>query len=121
MPKVIVKTGTTQDGEYELDLSRFTTRERAYIRKVAGTLPIDFLEAWFGGDPMTVVATVGVMMQRAGKEPDLDVILDAEETALVIDYSDLKKDAEGDDGPPFPSPSASDELGEKSDDAETSG
>jgi hypothetical protein len=120
MPKVKVATGTPQDGEYDLDLSHFTTRERAYIAKVSGTRPPEFFEAWFGGDPMTVVATIGVMMQRAGKHPDLDALLDADEKALTIDYSDLVKD--GDDvDPPAQSPSESDELGEKSEDAETSG
>lgn len=121
MPKVIVKTGTTQDGEYELDLSRFTTRERAYIKQVSGTRPPEFLEEWFGGDPMTVVATIGVMMQRGGKLPDIDVLLDADEKALTIDYSDLQKAAEDDGLPPSQSPSESDELGDQNDSAATSG
>jgi hypothetical protein len=118
MPKVIVKTGTTQDGEYELDLARFTMRERAYIREVSGTRPPDFPEQWFGADPKTVIATVAVMMQRAGRQPDLDALLDSADNSITIDYSDL---GEGDDGPPSPSPSDSGELGENEDAPAVSG
>jgi hypothetical protein len=100
VPKVIVKTGTTQDGEFDLDLTQFSWRERAYIAELSGTTPPKFAEKWFGVDPKTVIATVAVMMQRAGRTPDLDVLLDSPENAFTIDYSDLAAEAEDDAGPP---------------------
>jgi hypothetical protein len=121
LPKVIVKTGTTQDGEYELDLSHFTLRERAYIREASGTRPPEFAAEWFGGDPKTVIATVGVMMQRAGRIPDLDVLLDSDEKAITVDYTDLQQDEDGGDGPPSPSPSETASPGENADESAASG
>lgn len=121
MPKVTVKTGTTQDGEYELDLEHFTWRERAYITEVSGTLPPDYLAKWFAADPKTVLATVAVMMQRAGRRPDLDVLLDADDRdSIVVDYTDLQS-GEGDDGPPSRSPSESGAPGDSDDSTATSG
>lgn len=124
MPKIIVKTGGTQDGEYDLDLTHFTWRERAYITEVSGTLPPEYIQKWFANDPMTILATVGVMMQRAGVVPNLDAIMDADETALTIDYSDLidESEAEGDAGPPDgASPPSESEGDEKSDENVTGG
>jgi hypothetical protein len=123
MPKIIVNTGGTQDGEYDLDLSRFTWRERAYITEVSGTLPPEFIKKWFDNDPMTILATVGVMMQRAGKIPNLDAIMDADDTALTIDYTDLIDESEGDDASPpdEASPPKNDDSGEKSEDVEAGG
>lgn len=125
MPKIIVSTGGTQDGEYDLDLTRFTWRERAYITEVSGTLPPEYIQKWFANDPMTILATVGVMMQRAGKVPNLDAIMDADETALTIDYSDLideSEEAEGDASPPDEaSPPSESEGDEKSDENGTGG
>jgi hypothetical protein len=119
MPKVIVKTGTTQDGEYDLDLSQFTLRERAYIKDTSGTRPPEFAAEWFGGDPKTVIATVAVMMQRAGRIPDIDALLDADDKAITVDYTDLEED--GGDGPPSPTPSGNDSPGENDDESEVSG
>lgn len=124
MPKVIVKTGTTQDGEFDLDLSQFSWRERAYIAEVSGTTPPQFIEKWFSVDPMTVLATVAVMMQRAGRIPDLNVLMDASEDSFTIDYSDLEEEAkkEAEERPPAEaSPLSDEESGEPNDDAETSG
>lgn len=124
MPKIIVNTGGTQDGEYDLDLTHFTWRERAYITEVSGTLPPEYIQKWFANDPMTILATVGVMMQRAGKVPNLDAIMDADETALTIDYSDLidESEGEGDASPPDEvSPPSESEGDEKSDESETGG
>lgn len=124
MPKIIVSTGGTQDGEYDLDLTHFTWRERAYITEVSGTLPPEYIQKWFANDPMTILATVGVMMQRAGKVPNLDAIMDADETALTIDYSDLidESEGEGDAGPPdVASPPSGSEGDEKSDESGTGG
>lgn len=124
MPKIIVNTGGTQDGEYDLDLTHFTWRERAYITEVSGTLPPEYIQKWFANDPMTILATVGVMMQRAGKVPNLDAIMDADETALTIDYSDLidESEGEGDASPPDgASPPSESEGDESSDESGTGG
>lgn len=124
MPKIIVSTGGTQDGEYDLDLTHFTWRERAYITEVSGTLPPEYIQKWFANDPMTILATVGVMMQRAGIVPNLDAIMDADETALTIDYSDLvdESEGEGDASPPDgASPPSESEGDEKSDESGTGG
>lgn len=120
MPKVIVKTGRPFDGEYDLDLTHFTMRERAYIKEVAGVRPPEYAENWFGADPLTVIATVGVMLQRAGRRPDIDALLDANDDAITVDYSDLENDGGG-DGPPSPSPSKNDELGGNNDAPAASG
>lgn len=122
MPKVIVKTGTPQDGEYDLDLSQFSWRERAYITEVSGTKPPEYLKKWFDVDPMTVLATVAVMIQRAGKNPNIEQLMDADENSITVDYSDLVP-AEGDAGPPdvAASPSSSEGEGEKSESSGTSG
>lgn len=100
MPKIIVNSGTPQDGEYELDLSRFSWRERAFITEISGTTPPEFLRKWFDVDPMTVLATTAVMMQRAGKVPNLETLMDAEENAITVDYSDLVTEGEDDASPP---------------------
>lgn len=124
MPKIIVNTGGTQDGEYDLDLEHFTWRERAYITELSGTLPPEYFKKWFENDPMTILATVAVMMQRAGKVPNIDAIMDADsETAIKIDYSDiLPAEGEEDEGPPAEaSPSETSGDAEKSDDSGTGG
>lgn len=121
MPKVIVKTGTPQDGEYDLDLSQFSWRERAYITEISGTKPPEYLKKWFDVDPMTVLATVAVMIQRAGKNPNIEQLMDADENSITVDYSDLVK-TEDDASPPaeasLPSGSGSEDENEKN---ETSG
>lgn len=124
MPKVVVKTGTTQDGEFDLDLSKFSWRERAFIAEVSGTTPPQFIDKWFSVDPLTVLATVAVMMQRAGRSPDMEVLLDADEDSFIVDYSDLEqkaKEAAEESPPAEASPLSVDESGEQNDDAETSG
>jgi hypothetical protein len=121
MPKIIVSTGGTQDGDYDLDLSRFTWRERAYITEVSGTLPPEFIKKWFDNDPLTVLATVGVMMQRTGIVPNLDAILDADDTAITIDYSDLVDEGDAESPPAEASPPSESDSGEKSDDEGTGG
>lgn len=122
MPKVIVKTGTTQDGEFDLDLSKFSWRERAFITEISGTTPVEFAKKWFSVDPKTVIATVAVMMQRAGRNPDLDVLFDADETALTIDYSDLEEEESEEDSPPVEaSPPSAEGGGEKLDESAASG
>jgi hypothetical protein len=123
MPKVILTTGKPIDGEYDLDLSTFTWRERAYITEISGTKPPEFIRKWFDHDPLTIIATVGVMMQRAGRVPDLDSLLDADEGAITLDYSDLVEEEEEEEaGPPAEaSPPSDDTSGESSDVEETSG
>lgn len=100
MPKITVKTGQPHDGTYELDLTHFTWRERAFITELSGTLPPDYTAKWFGQDPKTVIATVAVMMDRANVVCDVDVLLDSDSAeSILIDYSDLPK-AEPDPTPP---------------------
>lgn len=121
MPKVIVKTGTTQDGEFDLDLTKFSWRERAFIADVAGVTPVDYAKKWFSVDPKTVVATIAVMMQRAGRDPDLDVLFDAPEESFILDYSDLTEQ-EDEAGPPAEaSPQSDDASGERNDENDLSG
>lgn len=116
MPKIILSTGKPIDGEYPLDINTFTWRERAYITEISGTLPPEYVKKWFDHHPLTVLATVGVMMMRAGKIPDLDALLDADETAITIDYSDLlDEEAEKDDPPAEASPPSDDATEEPSD------
>jgi hypothetical protein len=105
LPKVIVKTGTVYDGEYDLDLSSFSWRERAYIAEVSGTTAPNFATKWLAVDPKTVIATIAVMMQRSGVTPDLDTLFDASEDAYTIDYSDMEQEEEKSppgDGDPSP-------------------
>jgi hypothetical protein len=125
MPKIIVKVGKTQDGEYDLDINRFTWRERAFITELSGTLPPEFLKKWFEVDPMTVIATTAVMMQRAGLVPDIDSLMDAETSdAITVDYSDLLPEGEEADaeGPPeSPSPSGDGEGDGRSEGSDSGG
>jgi len=130
VPKLIVKTGTTQDGEYPLDLSlqNFTMREQGLMSSVCQALGSpaygnEIIGRFLADDGPAVVAVAAVMMQRAGKVPDVDILADAKRAAYVMDYSDLeeKLDKEANDGPPSPSPSESESLGENDAESGTSG
>lgn len=121
MPKIIVKTGTPQDGEYDLDLSRFSWRERAFITEVSGVTPPEYLKKWFDVDPMTVLATLAVMMQRAGKVPNLETLMDADEKAITVDYSDLVTEEDDASPPDEASPPSDEERGEQESEKRSSG
>ena len=121
MPKIIVSTGTPQDGEYELDLSHFSWRERAFITEVSGVTPPEYLKKWFDVDPMTVLATVAVMMQRVGKVPNLETLMDADEGAITVDYSDLLQEDDDASPPDGASPPSESEGDEKSEESASSG
>ena len=121
MPKIIVKTGTPQDGEYDLDLSKFSWRERAFITEVSGVTPPEYLKKWFDVGPMTGLASVAVMMQRAGKVPNLETLMDAEENAITVDYSDLVAREDDASPPDEVSPLSEDERGEPESEKRSSG
>lgn len=129
MPKLIVKSGTTQDGEYDLDLSiaNFSMRENAYMASVCAAMGSaafgdEIVGRFLANDGAAIVAVTAVMMQRAGKVPDIDVLADAKRSAYVMDFSDLdqKEPEEGDD-PNSLSPSANDAPGETDAEPGTSG
>lgn len=127
MPKLILKTGKPMDGEYPLDLtiSEFSMREWGFMANVCNLLGSpaaghEIIGRFFQNDGPAVVAVTGVMLQRAGKVPDVDALADAKGEAFTFDYSDLKPEAV-DDGPPSQSPSENEPLGENADETESSG
>ena len=113
------------DGEYPMDLSisEFSMREWGLMSSVCMSLGSpatgpEILAKFFQNDGPAIVAITAVMLQRAGKVPDIDALADLKGSAFTFDYTDLDV---GDDGPPSLPPSENDKLGEKSDETETSG
>ena len=123
MPKIVVKTGTTQDGEFDLDLSNFTGDEYIYIKAVAGVRAPEVAREWFAGDAGTFFAVLGVMMQRAGRDPDLAALQEKPFSCFTIDYSDVEAQLaeEAKVGPPDQPPSGDGSLGEKTAEPAVSG
>ena len=116
MPKLILKTGKPIDGEYPLDLtlSEFSMREWGFMASVCAALGSpaeghEILGRFFKNDGPAIVAITGVMLQRAGKVPDVDALADAKGGAFTFDYSDLTAEAED---PNSPTPNDSESLGE---------
>jgi hypothetical protein len=128
VPKLILKTGKPMDGEYPADLTHteFTQREWAFMASVCSALGtpgygLEILTRFWQEDGPAVVALAAVMMQRAGKVADIDALADAKGSAFTWDFSDLEQKKAAEENPPSQSPSENESLGEKTEDAESSG
>lgn len=122
MPKLIVKTETVEDGEYPLDMTygNFTMDEFETMSRVSGAYGLEILDRFWKDDGPAIVAVAVVMMQRAGRSPDVATLKSAKRSSFTFDFTDLA--ADGDGGPPAEAPpSGSDSPGGSSDEAESSG
>ena len=126
MPKLILKADKPFDGEYPMDLSisGFSMREWAVMAAICSGMGSparghQILGYFYEYDGAAIVAVTTVMLQRAGKAVDPDSLVDLKGDAWTFDYTDLEPEDDG--GPPDQSPSKNDELGEKSDEPESSG
>lgn len=67
MPVVKIAGVPSLDGEYELDVNRFTNLELHIIKQEAGVRAGEIEEAWTAKDNDVIVAFVLIALRRAGK------------------------------------------------------
>lgn len=102
------------DGDWPADLTRFTNREFHTIKEMSGVRAGELDEAFKKGDNDVLVAFTVIMLERAGKQVNRDVIWDAPAgtVTLVPDAEDVEE------SPPAQPPP---EPGGKADGAEKNG
>jgi hypothetical protein len=73
------------DGEYDLDISKFTGDELHTIKQIAGVRGGELSEALQAGDYDLVIAFAVIVLRRAGKTVDPKEISAAEVGAITVD------------------------------------
>lgn len=86
--------------EYGLaDLNHFTGRELSTIKSLSGVRAGELSGGLKAGDSDLCVALLCIAMKRAGKEPNVDAILDRDFGDLTVRAVDDEPEAEVDAGP----------------------
>lgn len=96
--KIIIEGLRPHDGEYELDISRFTMRELHTIKRIAGIRAGEIADALKATDTDVVVALAVVALNRAGKDPDEDRLWDSQTGMIKLVFE------ESDESPPEEEP-----------------
>lgn len=104
MPKVkIAEVGRGIDGEYEIDLGRFTNAELRLIKRESGVRAGEIEEAFRAMDNDLLVCFGIIALQRAGRLVDQEALWEADAGNISLDLSDLEED---DDSPPAQEPAS---------------
>lgn len=116
MPKLIIADVDTRfNGEYDVDISDLTNRELHFIYQQCQVTPVDIFRSLLTGHAGLVVALTAVMLERAGKQPDVAALWDAAAGLIRFDWSDEKAEVENELPPQTPPVGGA----ETSNDAET--
>jgi hypothetical protein len=108
--KLVVNGVPGLDGEYELIMPPYTTKEWHQIKIRTGLRPLEVEEAWRAGDPDVLTTFAWVAVTRMGVNPaDAWAALDECDpfAALTFDFTEEELAAEGDVRPPERSPTPS--------------
>ena len=94
MPKLVITDVDTRfNGEYDVDISDLTNRELHSIFLQCQVTPVDIFRSLLTGHAGLVVALTAVMLERMGKQPDLDALWDAPAGTIRFDWSAEKAEA----------------------------
>jgi hypothetical protein len=98
------------EGTYEFeDISTFSNRELHRIKKLTGLRAGEIQEALEAGDNDVLVAMGAVVLARAGKQFDDDMLWDAPAGSMTFDFSEQEDPTQGSAPTSEPSESVSDE------------
>jgi len=103
------------DGDYDLDISRFTNRELHTIKEISGVRAGELKAAVEAADNDLIVAFAVIVLRRAGKTVEPDQLWDADSGAITV-----TPDAAETEPPPPLSPSPSGNENEPGGDGGTS-
>lgn len=104
MPKLVITDVDSRfNGEYEdVDIGDLTNRELHFIFTLCEVEPVDVFRRLMRGHSGLIVALTAVVMQRLGKQPDLDAFWDAPAGLIKFDWSAEKEEAAAAIPPPMP-------------------
>lgn len=123
MPKLVIKSVGSLDGEYEMPtMNDLTNRELHFIRSTCGLSPAAIVGGILEHDAGLAVALAAIALDRAEKQYDVDALWDAEGGAVVYDFTDAIEEKKTD--PPEQPPSGGSEQespGGTNDESVTSG
>jgi hypothetical protein len=90
MAKLKIEGLPQRDGEYDLDISRFTGSELHTVKEISGVRAGELQEALAAGDYDLVVAMTVIVLRRAGQTVDPAEIMEAEVGAITVDFDDAE-------------------------------
>lgn len=105
MAKVTFKGLGRWDGEYDLDVSRFTNRELHTVKQISGVRAGELQDALTAGDNDVLVAMAVIAAHRAGQPIPVEVIWEADAGKIAFDFTEDLEAADA--GPPEVKPPAS--------------
>lgn len=119
MPKLIIEGIAPYDGEYELDSSYFTFRERHTIKRISGARGAEIVDALEAGDSDVVMALAVIAISRTGTQPDENMLWDGRGTVrLEMEDEPVPPDKAGTPDPGEQSESSGDASKQSSDPTE---
>jgi hypothetical protein len=84
------------EGAYEFeDIATFTNRELHRVKRLTGLRVGEFQEAFEVGDNDVLVSLAVIILERAGKVVDDDMLWDAPAGALTFDFSEVEDPTQG--------------------------